>query len=628
MTATESTTPTSVGSTSTYTAPPMSPISISIADAIRRLDVGASIQNAIENLDVPDANRFIFSPPRASTAPPASLRRQPSFLSIKSTKSTPLRASSTRSARFSRAGGVSSRGAGVKPSLGSKKRGSQFSGIDKDMSAEKRASMIMARHRSNLESVLASPIEEKTPSPVLKKATTSVMPWRKKPKGETMSMLIDSGFFPVQEYIYKKDEYPSSASSPSKRNQLALNILVKDLPLDRPSSILKTPTEFYHGNALSLRRSVRNNHGKSFGSRRRILNAASVSSSQISPTTIVSRTLDAPPLSPSNPASPMTPLTPTKALATLTGGTLLPPSPSSPRSGQPSPGILEVIPEDGNIFVTPTSTPPIRSTPTPEAPALPEPIASEIHLNSGTILTVQTPEMTAWKRSVYIQGPIKLPSPAIVPRKDSIATLEPFQDSLTNVPIPRRKSEDAAADDICSWYGSWNHEAVSFAFDAFDADLVADWAMTPVPEEPESPIDTVFKSSNRTPPLAQEIAAAMIGDTVIRPESQAIKPKPLNMPTVPLPDLPKAASLLDAGKGHSRNSSGDASFKSLSSGSEPLSRPDSRGSGISGVSSVEEKSWFESEDKRDKRRGSSEGLKAKPKMSRMRRFVQTASAIL
>ena len=59
---------------------------------------------------------------------------------------------------------------------------------------------------------------------------------------------------------------------------------------------------------------------------------------------------------------------------------------------------------------------------------------------------------------------------------------------------------------------------------------------------------------------------------------------------------------------------------------------------MSGISSVEEKSWFESEGKeKKKKRGSwqEEGkeqqqqLKQKPaRMSRMRRFVQTASAIL
>lgn len=55
---------------------------------------------------------------------------------------------------------------------------------------------------------------------------------------------------------------------------------------------------------------------------------------------------------------------------------------------------------------------------------------------------------------------------------------------------------------------------------------------------------------------------------------------------------------------------------------------------MSGVSSVEEKSWFDNDGKVKAKRGSlqemgEQQLKQKPaRMSRMRRFVQTASAIL
>ncbi|KAI5249873.1 hypothetical protein E4T43_00522 [Aureobasidium subglaciale] len=613
-------------------SPPLSPISASIADAISRVDVSASVQTAIDNLSKPEANRFIFPPLRSSTAPPASLRRQPSFASIKSSRSLPLRALSTRLGRLSRAGGSSSRGAGVHPHS-PKKRGSQFSGIDKDITADRRVSMMIAKHKSNLESVLASPIEGQVPArPVLKKAVTNVMPWRKKARGETMSMLLDSGFFPIQEFIYEKNESPQSATrSPSKRNQLALNILVKDLPSDRPSSIVSTPTNFYHPGSMSLRRSTRNNQRRSLGVRRRILNAASISSSQISPTMVTHHTVAAPPLSSVTPTSP---LTPTKALAALTAG-----SDESPKSGQPSPGILEVIPEDGHATATvhsapsPASHTSMRSI--PEAPALPDAVASEIHLSSGTVLMVKTPESTAWRRSVYIQGPIKLPTPTVMPRKGSIATLEAFQDSLGSTSVPRRKSEDTAADDICDWYDTWAYEAVSFAFDEFTLDethLATEWALSPLNEEPESPVDRTVRFPPPAPPLAKELAAAMVSD---RPESLAIKPRPkMSMPMVPLPELPQTPSIISSNKGHSRNSSGETSYKSAAS--DPIIRTDSRGSGMSTVSSVEEKSWFETDKDKNKdkdkgkRRESSSGepLKAKPKMSRMRRFVQTASAIL
>jgi hypothetical protein len=177
----ESATPATPISVSPFSSPTLSPISASIADAISRVDVGTSVQNAIDNLSKPDANRFIFPPLRSSTAPPTSLRRQPSFASIKSSRSLPLRTLSTRLARMSRAGGGSSRGAGVNPMLSPKKRGSHFSGIDKDLTADRRVSFMLAKHKSNLESVLASPIEDQTPvKPVLRKTTTSVMPWRKR----------------------------------------------------------------------------------------------------------------------------------------------------------------------------------------------------------------------------------------------------------------------------------------------------------------------------------------------------------------------------------------------------------------------------------------------------------------
>jgi hypothetical protein len=630
----EPATPETPVSVPTFTPAALSPVSASIADAISRVDVGASVQNAIDNLSKPEANRFIFPPLRSSTAPPASIRRQPSFTSIKSHRSLPMRALSTRLGRVSRAGGGSFRGAGVNPDLSPKMRGSHFSGIDKDITADRRVSFMLAKHKSNLESVLASPIEEQAPAkPVLRKAATSVMPWRKRARGETMSMLLDSGFFPVQEFIYEKNETPPSSAtrSPSKRNQLALNILVKDLPKDRPSSILNTPTNFYQQGHTSLRRSTRSSNRRSLGPRRRILTATSVSSSQGSPVMVTHKTVTTPLHSPT---SPTTPLTPTKALAALTAGMLLPPSPDeSPKSALPSPGILEVIPEDNGTTTIHSIISPIshhnsvRSI--PEAPALPDATGSEIHLSSGTVLMVKTPESTAWRRSVYIQGPIKLPTPAVVPRKGSIATLDPFQDVLSNTPIPRRKSEDTCLDDICDWYDTWNHDPVSFAGDKFTLDsthLVNEYAMLPLTEEPESPMD---RSITPAPPLAKQVAAAML-----RPDSTAIKPLPrMSISMVPLPELPKSTSSNTSSenlshKGHSRNSSGETSYKSASS--DPISRTDSRGSSMSGVS-VEESGWVDGDGKK-KRESLQEGeqqLKQKPaRMSRMRRFVQTASAIL
>jgi hypothetical protein len=234
---------------------------------------------------------------------------------------------------------------------------------------------------------------------------------------------------------------------------------------------------------------------------------------------------------------------------------------------------------------------------------------------------ISAPAPSSWSKHP------KLPTPAVVPRKGSIATLDPFQDVLSNTPITRRKSEDTCLDDICDWYDTWNYCPVSFAGDEFTLDsthLATEYAMLPLAEEPENAI---------APPLAKQVAAAML-----RPDSTAIKPRPrMSMPMVPLPDLPKpslntSSENLAHHKGHSRNSSGETSYKSASS--DPVHRTDSRGSGMSGISSVEEKSWFENDGKAKAKRGSlqemgEQQLKQKPaRMSRMRRFVQTASAIL
>lgn len=601
-----------------HPAPATGSCKVSTADAISRVDVSASVQNAIDNLSVPEASRFIFAPVRSSTAPPATLRRQTSFLSIKSTSSLPLRAFSTRSRRFSRAVGASARGAGVRPQLSPRKRASHFSGIDKDVSADKRASAILARHKSGSSESCDPSFDDQASKPVLRKAATSVMPWRKKARGETMSMLIDSGFFPVREFIYDMGS-PSPVGRASKRGQLALSILIKELPAERPSSIIKTPTQFYSNAAPGVARS-RAKYRRSLGIRRRILSTSSELHIQNAPS-VERYTVRTSPFP--HPTSPLTPLTPSKALSALTGSGPTPPSPKSACSlNQLSPGILEAIPEDGGVAAA------RQHVDVPGAPAPPEAIKTEIHLTSGTVLTVTPPEVTAWRRSVYIQGPIKLPTPSVVPRKGSIATLDPFQDNLGNSPTPRRKSEDNAADDICDWYCEWRFDEVSFALDEFmfeDSSAMDRWAITPLLEEPESPIDRAF-SFPVPPPLAKEIAAAMMGDSIIDSRQHMAENKSLPLAMVPVPELPKTSLFPEANdKRHSRSSSGDVSYKSAAS--EPVSRPGSRGSDMSGTSSVEEHAWSDvtAGPGGDRLAGL---LKVKPRMSRMRRLVQTASSIL
>lgn len=97
-------------------------------------------------------------------------------------------------------------------------------------------------------------------------------------------------------------------------------------------------------------------------------------------------------------------------------------------------------------------------------------MATEIHLATGTVLTVTPPELTPWQRSIYVQGPIKLLMPVVMPRNHSIASLEPFQEAVeqayrTALLLPCRRSDDTVYDDICEWYDDFGFADVSFEHD-------------------------------------------------------------------------------------------------------------------------------------------------------------------
>ncbi|QIW98187.1 hypothetical protein AMS68_003705 [Peltaster fructicola] len=85
------------------------------------------------------------------------------------------------------------------------------------------------------------------------------------------------------------------------------------------------------------------------------------------------------------------------------------------------------------------------------------PVKTRIHLRGGSVVTVTPPELDAWRRTVYVQGPIRLTKPAIIPRKNSLASLEPFQEAVDQVyqdalRSSRRRSDEAAAKEICDFF--------------------------------------------------------------------------------------------------------------------------------------------------------------------------------
>ena len=149
----------------------------------------------------------------------------------------------------------------------------------------------------------------------------------------------------------------------------------------------------------------------------------------------------------SNQRSPLSQISPNNAKAN---------SVSSSREGHAS-SRLSSIPEH--------TTSDMKSRTAPDGAT---PVATRIHLRGGSLLTVSPPELDPWQQTVYIQGPIKLPKPEILPRKNSLANLEPFQEAIDQVyqdalNTPRRRSDDRVLDDMCDFFDEFEFDAVDFA---------------------------------------------------------------------------------------------------------------------------------------------------------------------
>ncbi|KAK4507879.1 hypothetical protein PRZ48_001614 [Zasmidium cellare] len=313
--------------------------------------------------------------------------------------------------------------------------------------------------------------------------------WKKRRKGETMSMLLDAGFFPVEEIIYGKNKKPKRPPSElSFRINLPprLSFIEKDLPTT-PSSITTTPTEVYHRQTSpTTPRSGRARNRRSGGSTRRPLSQISESEVNVE--------------------------------GNGGGGVGL-----RKESEQISPTRLAAIPEDSAAG---ENSPPPSGVSTP--------VATQIHLRGGSVLTVTPPELTAWQPTIYIHGPIKLPTPQIMPRKNSVASLEPFQEAIDQVyqhalAIPRRRSDDMVTDDICEFFDEFGFEMVSFDGDRLSP---VDSALDEVEEmEYETELERFS-----TPPNEQPVASpveVVIAKEIL--ETAASKPPPGPVPTVVLP---------------------------------------------------------------------------------------------
>ncbi|KAJ9669037.1 hypothetical protein H2201_000863 [Coniosporium apollinis] len=97
------------------------------------------------------------------------------------------------------------------------------------------------------------------------------------------------------------------------------------------------------------------------------------------------------------------------------------------------------------------------------------PGGTAIKLRSGSVLTVITPEQNAWQRSLYMHGPVRLQKPAVLLKKNSIASLDAFQDALESheEETSRRPLDDTSLDDLVDFMDSFGFELVSFELDEY-----------------------------------------------------------------------------------------------------------------------------------------------------------------
>lgn len=352
-------------------------------------------------------------------------------------------------------------------------------------------------------------------------------PRARKAKGEIMTLLQTSGF---------SSDIPTSADQskgPRLQTQVvsATRFIDKDLP-DTPNSIAPTPTELYQPsrNSLLMARKDR----------------SSVDSAIRSPLSVI----------------------------TDTDGKLNSSSTVS-ASDEISPHRLSTILEYKALS---ENSPPASGTATP--------IATQIHLRGGSVVTVTPPELTAWQRSIYIQGSIRLPKPVILPRKDSVASMEPFQEAIDRVYqdalfVPRRRSDDAIVDDVCEFFDDFGFGDIGFG-----SDLLAIEQAEGAHEDDVMDIDELEEIIERftTPPgfphaaddispiekvVAKDVIEASIAKALVVPE-----------PSVPLPPVDNEETLRARGiarlsqQSAGRSSQGSRSIpfrKEVSGASRPAS---------------------------------------------------------
>jgi hypothetical protein len=344
-----------------------------------------------------------------------------------------------------------------------------------------------------------------------KPKTPIVSPKPRKGNGATLAMLQTSDFYPdANDAVHSQIPAPPS-------------FIDRCLP-DTPNSIAPTPTELYEPSHAPFgeARKGRTNSGSALRS----------------PLSVVS---DTNAKSNSSPEPQSTPIAPSDSL----------------------PHRLATIQEYKSFS---ENSPPASGTATP--------VATQIQLRGGSVVTVTPPELTAWQRSIYVHGPIRLPKPVILPRKNSVASMEPFQEAIDRVYqsalfVPRLRSDDAVVDDVCEFFDD-------FAFDDIGAegDMLAvertstsedDDAMdVDELDEPKERFNTPpgFKSAGDVSPVEGLVAKDVVEASMSKPLVSPI----ILEPNVPLPPVENEETLRARGIARlSQNSTGRSSTSSRSS---------------------------------------------------------------
>jgi hypothetical protein len=305
------------------------------------------------------------------------------------------------------------------------------------------------------------------------------LPWRRQRRGETMSVLLDAGFFPVG----TSDRTSNVSAVLGVKVPPPLALVHKELP-PTPTSIMATPTELYQNG--------------------------------------IARPLAPRPLRPA--AKPRK--------AGRPGNKRRSPLSQVSTNAQPNGAVIYAEPESleaSRLSSIPENVP--NSENSPAASGISTPVAKQIHLRGGSVVTVCPPELTAWQRTIYIQGPIKLPKPVIVPRKNSVASLEPFQEAVDHVyqealHIPRRRSDEHVVDDVCEFFDDFGFDEIGYTGDL----LCTDHTMGGVELE-DSDEETPEMERFSTPPVEPEVSPV---EKVVAKEIVQIMSKPAPTPMPPV----------------------------------------------------------------------------------------------